>query len=58
MLFYITFSNEMWPVFVALLLFADLINFISSELCIKYLVDFEELEEREDKMDVQERDHL
>lgn len=48
----------MWPVFVALLLFADLINFISSELCIKYLVDFEELEEREDKMDVQERDHL
>lgn len=45
-------------VFVALLLSAALIHFISSELCIKYLVDFEELEEGEDEMDVQERDHL
>ena len=55
---FISFFNELCSFFVGLLLFADLINFISSELCIKYLVDFEELEEGEDKMDVQERDHL
>lgn len=61
MLLHVSFSKQsclIMSVCCCLLIRSISINSELELACIKYLVDFEELEEREDKMDVQEGDHL